>query len=579
MAKKKAFGQDLMRGEAGAEFGKQGAALDVGTGGVLYDSPSAADPGFYHAKRAAEAALGRTLTTAEFLADHYTAPDGSTIAAVGTSIFDPVLAELIYRWFSPVGGVVLDPFAGGSVRGIVASFLGRRYVGIDLSARQVEANRLQAQEILLGPSTISEPPDFMPDLTPVERRGDVWVKRDDLFRVAGVQGGKARTCWALAKDAVGLVTAGSRQSPQANIVAQIARRQGIPCRVHTPEGELSPELLAAQAAGADVVQHKAGYNNVIIARARTDAAERGWTEIPFGMECEEATLQTRRQVRDLPSTSRIVVPVGSGMTLAGVLWGIVEANDHDTKVLGVVVGADPEKRLDRYAPPGWRDMVTLVRSPLDYHVSAPVTDLHGLSLDPIYEAKCLSYLQPGDLLWDVGIRQTATGSANPKPLWIVGDSSIEIAAQPEDFEVDLVFSCPPYADLERYSDDPRDLSTLAYPEFLVAYRSIIRDACARLKPNRFAVFVVGDVRGPDGNYYGLPGDTVQAFRDAGLALYNDAVLVTPAGSVPIRAARQFLASRKLGKTHQNVLVFVRGDAKAAAAEFGFTEYGEAAEEE
>ncbi|HXF87125.1 MAG TPA: hypothetical protein VNK48_02075 [Xanthobacteraceae bacterium] len=44
----------------------------------------------------------------------------------GTSIFDPVLCEIAYRWFCPPGGSVLDPFAGGSVRGIVASRLGRR---------------------------------------------------------------------------------------------------------------------------------------------------------------------------------------------------------------------------------------------------------------------------------------------------------------------------------------------------------------------------------------------------------------------------------------------------------------------
>ena len=53
----------------------------------------------------------------------------------GTSIFDPVLCELAYRWFCPPGGLVLDPFAGGSVRGIVAAKCGRRYIGIDV-ARQ-----------------------------------------------------------------------------------------------------------------------------------------------------------------------------------------------------------------------------------------------------------------------------------------------------------------------------------------------------------------------------------------------------------------------------------------------------------
>jgi len=38
--------------------------------------------------------------------------------------------------------------------------------------------------------------------------------------------------------------------------------------------------------------------------------------------------------------------------------------------------------------------------------------------------------------------------------------------------------------------------------------------------------------------------------------------------LPIRVGRQFLAGRKLGKTHQNILVFFKGDAKNIKAEFG-----------
>ena len=41
------------------------------------------------------------------------------------SEFDPYLCELMYRWFSREGDMILDPFAGGCVRGIVASILGR----------------------------------------------------------------------------------------------------------------------------------------------------------------------------------------------------------------------------------------------------------------------------------------------------------------------------------------------------------------------------------------------------------------------------------------------------------------------
>lgn len=151
--------------------------------------------------------------------------------------------------------------------------------------------------------------------------------------------------------------------------------------------------------------------------------------------------------------------------------------------------------------------------------------------------------------------------------WVVGDSLNIDKLLPGEY--DLVFSCPPYADLERYSDDPRDLSTMDYDRFLDAYRTIIAQSCAMLKNNRFACFVVGDVRNrATGNYRGFVGDTIEAFRAAGLELYNDAVLITAVGSLPIRVGRQFVGYRKLGKTHQNLLVFIKGDAGLATGACG-----------
>jgi DNA modification methylase len=151
-------------------------------------------------------------------------------------------------------------------------------------------------------------------------------------------------------------------------------------------------------------------------------------------------------------------------------------------------------------------------------------------------------------------RAQANVAQDPQPVWHCGDSRT-IDKVCSDIKADMVFSCPPYADLEVYSEDPNDLSTLSYPEFKAAYFEIIQKACSLLKPNSFACFVVGDVRDKKGNYYNFVGDTVEAFRAAGLHYYNEAILVTAVGSLPIRAGRQFAASRKLGKTHQNVLVF------------------------
>lgn len=156
------------------------------------------------------------------------------------------------------------------------------------------------------------------------------------------------------------------------------------------------------------------------------------------------------------------------------------------------------------------------------------------------------------------------------PAWICGDSR-NITDTCKDIQADFVFSCPPYSDLEVYSDDPKDLITLAYAEFQAAYAEIIKKTCSLLKNNRFACFVVGEVRDKKGNYYNFVGDTITAFKAAGLQYYNEAILITAVGSLPIRAGKQFSSSRKLGKTHQNVLVFVKGDGKKAATACGTVE--------
>jgi len=150
----------------------------------------------------------------------------------------------------------------------------------------------------------------------------------------------------------------------------------------------------------------------------------------------------------------------------------------------------------------------------------------------------------------------------PKPVWLQGDSQ-HIKKHAKGVEADFLFSCPPYADLEVYSEMPEDLSNMPYTDFREKYIKIIAESCKLLANNRFACFVIGEARDKKGHYYGLVPDTIQAFEMAGLKFYNEAILVTSVGSLPIRSGKTFEASRKLGKTHQNVLIFVKGDAKRA----------------
>ncbi len=153
------------------------------------------------------------------------------------------------------------------------------------------------------------------------------------------------------------------------------------------------------------------------------------------------------------------------------------------------------------------------------------------------------------------------------PVWHIGDSR-NIQKITTGVKADLIFTCPPYADLEVYSDDPKDLSTLKYDDFIMQYKAIINNTCTILNENRFAVIVVGDIRDKKGIYRNFVSHTIDAFIEAGLSYYNEAILVTMVGSLPIRATKQFLSGRKLGKTHQNVLVFIKGDPKKATEECG-----------
>jgi hypothetical protein len=177
----------------------------------------------------------------------------------------------------------------------------------------------------------------------------------------------------------------------------------------------------------------------------------------------------------------------------------------------------------------------------------------------------------GRRYWGCDLRQEQIAANNQQasainpevyPTWVCGDSIETLDDAPP---ADLVFSCPPYGDLERYSDNPADLSTMEWHTFRAQYARIILRSVGKLKQDRFACFVVGDFRDNRGFYRDFVSATIASFRDAGAELYNEAILVTPVGSACMRVTKQFDSGRKFAKTHQNVLVFCKGDWRKAAA--------------
>lgn len=142
-------------------------------------------------------------------------------------------------------------------------------------------------------------------------------------------------------------------------------------------------------------------------------------------------------------------------------------------------------------------------------------------------------------------------------------------------QADMIFTCPPYYNLEQYTNDPRDLSRQpSYADFLNKYSSILCKAAYKLMDNSFFVIVVSEVREEcrgieKSNFVGLVPDTIHILRDiCSLHYYNEIIVMNNIGSLPIRAPKYFDQSRKIGRMHQNVLVFYKGDLTAIEEKFG-----------
>lgn len=156
--------------------------------------------------------------------------------------------------------------------------------------------------------------------------------------------------------------------------------------------------------------------------------------------------------------------------------------------------------------------------------------------------------------------------------WVIDDSLIYTKQHIKE-KYNLLFTCPPYYDLEIYSDKPNDISNMkSYEDFLDAYAQILSNCVKMLEDDSFAIIVVGNIRDKKtGGYYDFQGDTIKIMQNAGCLYYNEMILVNVAGTLPIRAPIQFNASRKIGKQHQNVLVFYKGNQKNIKDKFGLFE--------
>ena len=159
----------------------------------------------------------------------------------------------------------------------------------------------------------------------------------------------------------------------------------------------------------------------------------------------------------------------------------------------------------------------------------------------------------------------ANKKQSSKPNWIQRDSEWVIDSIHNKTQ-DFVFTCPPYYDLEKYTDDPADLSNMDEDSFDKKYYSILKKAAEKLKDNRFFVVVVSEVREQSttgnykiGKYKGLVWKTIRACEEAGLDFYNDMILFNSQHQASRVVDTYFERNRKVASVHQNILVFVKGN--------------------
>jgi len=148
------------------------------------------------------------------------------------------------------------------------------------------------------------------------------------------------------------------------------------------------------------------------------------------------------------------------------------------------------------------------------------------------------------------------------------DDSLNADAYIDDETADMVMTCPPYYDLEVYSDDERDLSAMSPDDFLDTYKRILEIAYRKLKNNSFFCIVVSEVRDKKGFYRRFVLDTIDWCKSLGMSFWDEIILINTPGSKAISSRRPFGVNRKVSSIHQNCLVFYKGNPQEMANNWG-----------
>jgi DNA modification methylase len=123
-------------------------------------------------------------------------------------------------------------------------------------------------------------------------------------------------------------------------------------------------------------------------------------------------------------------------------------------------------------------------------------------------------------------------------------------------DFDVAITCPPYYNVEVYSEDEDDISTFGtYAEFDAAMMLSAYAQFEKLKPGAFSIIVVGNFRDKEiKSLIDFRGDTVRNFQDVGFLFWDDIILSKNFGSAASRASNAW-KGKKLVRRHEHALVF------------------------
>lgn len=156
-------------------------------------------------------------------------------------------------------------------------------------------------------------------------------------------------------------------------------------------------------------------------------------------------------------------------------------------------------------------------------------------------------------------RGLITGSAT----WATGAAQHVLPTLDPGF--DYLFTCPPYHDLERYSDHPDDLSAMTWDNFAVAIDHIIGLAVGLLAPDRFSTWITGDLRDKRGYLRRFPARVDAGHEAAGAHLVNDTVVAAPLGGKFGVIWRSWEPTRSATRIHSYAHTHVLGDRRRAVS--------------